>query len=252
MIVTFLGTGTSQGVPVIGCQCVVCRSLDHRDKRLRTSIHIDVDGYSIVVDPGPDFRQQMLRAGIMHLDAVIVTHEHKDHTGGLDDIRAYNFMQNMSMPIYAWPRVIEYLTNEYQYIFNSTYPGIPKINLIPIETHQFKVGPVMINALTVLHAKLPVLGLRIGAFAYITDANYIGEEEQKKLIDLDVLVLNALQQQPHISHYTLSEAMSVAKFLDPKQTYFTHMSHNIGLHKTIENQLPTSINLAYDMLKINI
>ena len=251
MTVTFLGTGTSQGVPVIGCECDVCRSLDFRDKRLRVSIHLQINGKSIIVDSGPDFRQQVLRESIRKLDALLFTHEHKDHTSGMDDIRAYNFMQHMDMPLYAEERVIDQIKQEYAYIFSGhNYPGIPRVNLFPISEEPFEVEGIAVTPIRVMHYKLPVLGFRIGNFTYITDANFIAEEEKAKIAGSEVIVLNALRKEPHISHFSLAEAVDLLAELKPKKAYLTHISHLMGFHREVEKELPEFVSLAYDGLKI--
>jgi phosphoribosyl 1,2-cyclic phosphate phosphodiesterase len=251
--VTFLGTGTSQGVPVIACSCPVCLSLDFRDKRLRTSIHVNIDDKSFVVDTGPDFRQQMLREYIQRVDAVIFTHAHRDHTAGLDDVRAYNFRQNMDMPVYGMREVLEQLKVEYSYIFaNANYPGLPRINLIEITEQPFNIDNVAIMPLPVLHLKLPVLGYRFGNFSYITDANFISDSTFEKLKGTEVLVLNALQREPHISHFNLDEALKMVEKIKPVKTYFTHISHKLGLHADIEKELPKGVALAFDGLQIEV
>jgi phosphoribosyl 1,2-cyclic phosphate phosphodiesterase len=230
--ITFLGTGTSQGVPVIGCQCEVCRSMDFRDKRLRTSVHLAVDGKSFVIDTGPDFRQQMLREDIRTLDGVVFTHGHKDHTAGLDDVRAYNFLQKMDMPVYGQANVLEQLKTEFYYAFEpQKYPGIPQLKLIEIDEEQFKADGVSFLPLPVMHLHLPVLGFRIGDFSYITDANLIPDSTVERLKGTDVLVLNALQREKHVSHFNLSEAIAQAHRIGAKRTYFIHISHRLGLHK---------------------
>lgn len=232
---------------------MVCQSLDYRDKRLRTSIHIDVKGNSLVVDTGPDFRQQMLRAGIRKLDAVLFTHEHKDHTAGLDDIRPFNFAQKKDMPVFARQPVIEQIQREFAYIFSSNrYPGIPQVDCIEITESPFQFEGVSITPIPVLHYKLPVLGFRIGDFSYITDANFIPDESLSKLEGTEVLVLNALQQESHISHFTLEQAIEQALKIGAKTTYFTHISHRLGLHQEVERNLPEGIFLAYDGLQISI
>ncbi|WP_210489302.1 MBL fold metallo-hydrolase [Rufibacter aurantiacus] len=253
MKVTFLGSGTSQGVPVIGCECEVCRSLDYRDKRLRVSILVEVDGKSLIVDTGPDFRQQMLRERIKRVDAVLFTHEHKDHTAGLDDIRAFNFMQHIDMPLYADQRVLNQLQQEFSYIFtNHTYPGVPRVELHPIQNEPFEVHGITITPINVLHHKLPVFGFRIGDFTYITDANYISAAEKEKIKGSKIVVLNALRKEPHISHYSLSEAISVLEELAPEQAYLTHISHLLGLHRVVEKELPSFVKLAYDGLALTL
>ncbi len=251
MKITFLGTGTSQGVPPIGCKSEVCLSLNPRDKRLRASIHLEWEGKSIVIDSGPDFRYQMIRAGINQLDAILFTHEHRDHTAGLDDVRSFNFIQKKSIPVYLHQRVYEVFQSQYDYIFfPAPYPGIPQIDWHIIENNNFLLGDCEIKPVFVSHYKLPVLGFVFDKFAYVTDANFISAEEKEKLKGMDVLVLNALRREPHISHFTLSEAVSLAKELGAKQTYFTHMSHQIGLHDSVCAELPDGIDLAYDGLQL--
>jgi phosphoribosyl 1,2-cyclic phosphate phosphodiesterase len=253
LIVTFLGTGTSQGVPVIGCICEVCTSLDYRDKRLRTSIHVEIDHQSFVIDTGPDFRQQMLREQVKRIDALLFTHAHRDHTAGLDDVRAYNFMQEMDMPVYGTRPVLEQLRVEYAYAFSPTkYPGIPRLLLQELSAEKIIVNGVSITPLPVLHMKLPVMGFRFGSFSYITDANFIPEETFKLLKGTEVLVLNALQLEPHVSHFNLEEALKVVERLQPKKAYFTHISHKLGQHQLIERKLPQDISLAYDGLQLVI
>lgn len=253
MIITFLGTGTSQGVPVIGCSCAVCQSLDFRDKRLRTSLHIAIDGNSFVFDTGPDFRQQALRERIATLDAVIFTHEHKDHTAGLDDVRAYNFRQKKDMPIYGHPRVINQLKQEFAYAFaDYRYPGVPLLEVHEIDNQPFTINGTRLTPIQVYHYKLPVFGFRLGDFTYITDANAIPEEEKQKVKGSKILVLNALQQQPHISHFTLEEAIAIAQELEAEQTYLIHMSHRMGQHEEVNKLLPIGISLAYDGLKLEL
>lgn len=253
MTITFLGTGTSQGVPVIGCSCEVCKSLDYRDKRLRASVHIQISGQSFVIDTGPDFRQQMLREGINRLDAVLFTHAHRDHTAGLDDVRAYNFLQKMDMPVYGMPETLHQIQNDFAYIFDEHgYPGLPQIDLRPLSHSPFSVNGVEVTPLPVVHLKLPVLGFRIGDFSYITDANFISEETYEKLRGTNVLVLNALQQEPHISHFTLTEAIQVAQKVGAHKTYFTHLSHKMGLHADVSKILPPNIEIAFDGLSLNL
>ncbi|WP_207434486.1 MBL fold metallo-hydrolase [Sabulibacter ruber] len=253
MKITFLGTGTSQGVPVIGCECEVCRSLDFRDKRLRVSILVEVGGRTLVIDSGPDFRQQMLRERVKRLDAVLFTHEHKDHTAGLDDIRAYNFMQHMDMPLYGDQRVLNQLQQEFSYIFtNATYPGVPRVELNPIQNEPFEVFGIPVTPINVLHHRLPVFGFRIGDFTYITDANFISDAEKEKIKGSKVVVLNALRKEPHISHFSLSEALAVLEEIGPEQAYLTHISHLLGLHQEVEKELPSFVNLAYDGLVLSL
>lgn len=252
--VTFLGTGTSQGVPLIGCKCKVCLSKDPLNKRLRSSIKIEIDGKSFVIDSGPDFRQQMLRSGTDNLDALIFTHEHKDHIAGMDDIRAYNYVQQKAIDVYATEQVQVALRREYQYIFaDFKYPGIPEINLHTIQNnHPFEAAGIRFTPIEVMHYKLPVLGFRVNNFTYITDANFISEDEKKKIVGSEVLVLNALRKEKHISHYTLDEAIQLAQELKVPKVYFTHISHQLGKHHEVNEALPDGIHLAYDGLSIEI
>jgi phosphoribosyl 1,2-cyclic phosphate phosphodiesterase len=240
-------------VPVIGCTCAVCQSLDYRDKRLRSSIHVTLDDQSFIVDTGPDFRQQMLRENISRIDAVIFTHAHRDHTAGLDDVRAYNFLQDMDMPVYGTQAVLDQLKIEYAYAFaKDAYPGIPRLTLNLIDDTPFVVNNVRIVPLPVTHLKMPVLGFRFGHFSYITDANHIPDETLEKLRGTETLVLNALQLEPHVSHFNLDEALQMAARIQPKKTYFTHISHKLGLHAAIEKHLPSNVSLAYDGLEISM
>jgi phosphoribosyl 1,2-cyclic phosphate phosphodiesterase len=253
--ITFLGTGTSQGVPMIGCHCPVCRSLDYRDKRLRVSVHVQVQDKSLIIDSGPDFRQQVLRERIDHLDALIFTHEHKDHTAGMDDIRAYNFRQQQDMPVYAEPRVLAQLKQEYAYIFaEHKYPGVPKVQTVPIlsDTAVFEVEGVAVQPIRALHYKLPVLGFRIGGFTYITDANYLSPESLELVRGSEVVVLNALRHEQHISHFSLQEAVDILTDLAPQRGYLTHIGHQLGRHRDVEATLPDFIRLAYDGLRVEV
>ncbi len=253
MIVTFLGTGTSQGVPVIACNCAVCRSLDFRDKRLRTSIHVEVDDNSLVFDTGPDFRAQILRERIRHLDAVIFTHEHKDHTAGLDDVRSFNFSQKYDMPVFGRKQVLQQIRTEFAYIFAAKkYPGAPCVELHEIENKEFEFNGLNILPIEVLHYKLPVFGFRIKDFTYITDVNHISNQEKEKIKGSKVLVVSALQKEKHISHFTLQEAIELVNELEVPQAYFIHMSHRLGKHADIEKELPDHIHLAYDGLKVTL
>jgi len=253
MKITFLGTGTSQGVPLIGCTCKVCTSSDKKDARLRSSVMIEHKNTNIVIDTGPDFRQQMLREKVTKLDAVVFTHEHKDHTAGLDEVRAFNFINQMVMPVYATERVQEALKREFAYIFaDLDYPGIPKINLHTINDDSFVVGDMQIQPINVLHYKLPVKAFRIGNFTYITDANFISPEEKEKIKGSEVIVINALRRNEHISHFTLNEAIDLANELKAKKTYFTHISHQLGNHEEVNLELPSHIELAFDGLQVEI
>jgi len=251
--VTFLGSGTSQGIPVIACSCAVCTSADTRDKRLRSSILLQVDDKNIVIDSGPDFRYQMLRAGVMHLDALVFTHEHKDHTAGLDDIRAFNYKQGEAINVYAHKRVQDALKKEFSYIFaHHKYPGIPQLDLFEIGHHPFEVAGVPFIPIEVMHFQLPVLGFRIADFTYITDAKTVSEVEKAKIKGSKVLVINALQQEKHISHFTLEEAVAFAQEIGAEKTYFTHISHRLGTHQKISEIVPAGVELAYDGLCINL
>lgn len=251
--ITFLGTGTSQGVPIVACDCDVCKSPDSRDKRLRSSILVETEKTRFVIDAGPDFRQQLLFQKIKQLDAVVFTHEHKDHIAGLDDVKAFNFINKMRMPIYATKRVETALQREFAYIFSEEkYPGIPEIDLINFDNEPFYVGDILLSPVNVMHYKLPVKGFRINDFAYVTDANFIPEEEKLKLKNLNVLVLNALRREPHVSHFTFEEAIDLVNELKPKKAYFTHISHQLGLHETVSKELPNNIELAVDGLQLII
>jgi len=251
--ITFLGTGTSQGVPVIACDCEVCTSTDSHDKRLRTSILIEGDDKTVVIDSGPDFRYQMLRAGVKHLDAIVFTHEHKDHVAGMDDIRAFNYRQNAPVDVYATTRVQEALKREFSYIFAEfKYPGIPQINLHTIGLAPFNIGSLHFIPVEVMHYKLPVLGFRIKDFTYITDAKTVSETEKQKIKGTKILVINALQTQSHISHFTLDEAILFAQEIGAEKTYFTHISHRLGLHEIMSQQLPPNVAFAYDGLQLSI
>ena len=250
--VSFLGTGTSQGVPLIACTCKVCNSSDSRDKRLRSSIKIDYNGAVIVIDSGPDFRQQMLRSNTARLDALLFTHEHKDHIAGMDDIRAFNYILNQAVDVYAHARVQEALKREFQYIFAEfKYPGVPEVNLHNLEASKpIDIAGLSIMPIEVMHYKLPVLGFRMNDFTYITDANFISESSKALIRGSKVLVLNALRHETHISHFTLQEAIELAKDLEVDKLYLTHISHQMGLHHAIQSGLPDGVHLAYDGLEL--
>jgi phosphoribosyl 1,2-cyclic phosphate phosphodiesterase len=251
--VIFLGTGTSQGIPVIGCKCEVCRSIDYRDKRLRSSIFVAYEGLHLVVDTGPDFRQQMLRERIDRLDAVLFTHEHKDHVAGMDDIRSYNFLQKKDMPIFVTKRVLSKLEKEFDYIFSNTgYPGVPKVEVHQISNDPFDIDGKKIIPIEVMHHKLPVLGFRFGDFTYITDANFISEKEKEKIKGTKILVLNALQQKQHISHFNLKEALALMEELKPEKGYLTHIGHFMGTHREVSKELPANVEIAWDGLQLEI
>jgi len=238
---------------VIGCDCEVCKSLDFRDKRLRSSIHLEVQGRSFVIDTGPDFRAQMLRESIRRLDAVIYTHEHKDHTAGMDDIRPFNYKQEGDIPIYGTAKVINQLKAEFSYVFAAKkYPGVPGVLVHEITNQPFDVQGVRITPVEVMHHRIPVFGYRIRDFVYITDANKIAPTEIEKVRGCRVLVLNALQIQPHISHFNLEEALQMVALIQPERTYFTHISHRLGTVGQIEKMLPRDISLAYDGLQLTL
>jgi len=250
--IIFLGTGTSQGVPVIGCFCDVCKSSDPRDKRLRASVYIEHNGLRLLIDAGPDFRQQLLRAQINNIDAILLTHEHRDHIAGLDDVRAFNYINKRAVDLYAEERVHRAIKHEFDYAFEENkYPGIPEFSLHTIDEKPFKIGSVEIIPIRVRHARLPVLGYRIGDIAYITDANHIEKREFTKLSGLSLLVINAVRHKPHISHFNLGEAVAIAQRVVAKQTYMTHISHQMGLHAIVEKELPSGIALAFDRLTVN-
>ncbi len=251
---TFLGTGTSQGIPVIACGCKVCMSDNPKDKRLRTSGMFEIDGRVLVIDTGPDFRQQMLQNNVKTIDAVIYTHEHKDHIAGMDDVRPFNYIQKKNIEIYATERVKEALHKDFHYAFDPKYqyPGIPLVNINLISNQTFDCQGIEVIPIEVLHYKLPVLGFRIKNFTYITDANYISEKEKEKIKGSKVLVVNALRHQTHISHFNLEEALELIAELKPEKAYLTHISHHLGLHKDVQEMLPENVYLAYDGLSIDL
>lgn len=250
--ITFLGTGTSQGLPMIGCKCPVCTSLDPRDKRLRSSVLVDYGGKRILVDTGPDFRQQMLRAGVSHLDAILLTHHHMDHTGGLDDVRALNYLENRPFPIYCEQHVQESLKKQYYYAFMQyRYPGAPEYDLHTITSLPFDIDGIPVIPIRAMHYKLPVLGFRFGDCAYVTDANYIPEDEFDKLKGLKIFVINTVKRGKHISHYSLSEAVEVAQRVGAERSFLTHLSHLLPKHNDFAAELPAGIEPAYDGLKLN-
>jgi phosphoribosyl 1,2-cyclic phosphate phosphodiesterase len=247
--ITFLGTGTSQGVPVIACDCETCASEDLHDKRLRTSILIEKDGTILVIDAGPDFRQQMLRENVRRLDAIILTHEHKDHIAGMDDVRAFNYKSQDAIDVYAEERVQKAVRKEYSYVFAEyQYPGIPKMRLNLVPDYGFTVNGITLTPLRAFHYRLPVYGFRIGNFAYITDANYIPEETKEKLFGVKYFVINALRKEKHISHFSLREAIDLIREISPRKAFITHISHQMGRHEEVTVTLPPEIMLAYDGL----
>lgn len=253
MKITFLGTGTSQGIPIIGSNHPVCLSNNSKDKRLRVSILVEWDNYTFVVDCGPDFRQQMLRANVTKIDGIIFTHEHADHTMGLDDIRPFFFKQG-DIPLYAHERVFKALEKRFDYIFTSEekYPGVPTVITNEIKNEKFTVGNLKVTPIDGLHHKLQVFGFRFKDFAYLTDMKTVRKEEVEKLANLDVLVVNALREKPHISHFNLEEALEFIKRVNPKRAYLTHISHHLGFHDDVQQKLPDNVFLAYDNLQITI
>jgi phosphoribosyl 1,2-cyclic phosphate phosphodiesterase len=253
--ITFLGTGTSMGVPMIACDCEVCRSTDSKDKRTRSSVKIEVDGKVIVVDTGPDFRQQMLSSNTKRLNAILFTHEHKDHTAGLDDVRAFNWINREPSYLFGEERTLEALKNEYAYAFKAKeekYPGAPELFMNEIGLDAFEAAGNMVQPIRVFHHKMPVLGYRTGDFSYVTDASNIPAESMDLLRNSKVLVLNALRIKPHISHFSLKQAIEVIQELAPERAYLTHISHHMGFHSKVSKQLPPNIHLGYDGLEIEI
>lgn len=253
MKLTFLGTGTSQGVPVIACQCQVCQSTDIRNNRLRTSALIEHQGTTILIDAGPDFRQQMLSAKVKVLDSILITHEHRDHIAGLDDVRAFNFILKRPMDIWAEPRVQEAIKNDFSYVFaDQKYPGSPEMIIHNIDGLPFSINGIKIIPIRAYHYKMPVYGFRIDNLTYITDANFIPEEEKEKIVGTQYLVINALRKQKHISHFSLPEALKLITELSPRKAFITHVSHQMGLYEDIQHELPENVYLAFDGLTIDI
>ncbi len=253
MKITFLGTGTSQGIPIIGSTHPVCLSEDPKDKRLRVSALVQWDDFSVLIDCGPDFRQQLLRTDCTKIDAVLFTHEHSDHTAGLDDLRPFFYRQG-ALDVYAHERVLKSLYKRFDYIFvtENKYPGVLTLNAHPITETPFSVGTKKVEPINVLHNSLPIFGFRMDAFAYITDAKTISTLEVEKLQNLDVLVINALRIEPHVSHFNLEEALDFIKLVNPKRAFLTHVSHHLGFHNDVENSLPENVHLAYDQLQISL
>jgi len=251
--ITFLGTGTSSGVPMIACDCEVCTSTNKKDKRLRSSILVESSSTTLAVDTTPDFRYQMLRANVKRLDAIIFTHPHKDHIAGLDDVRAFNFFSGKPMDIFANEMTQEVIIREFPYAFADTkYPGVPEIRLNTIAFDEFTVGDIKVTPILVWHMKMPVLAFRFGKFTYVTDANRIDEDEKEKIRGSEVFVVNVLRKQSHVSHFSLGEAIDLVRELNIPVVYFTHISHQLGLHQDIEAELPANIHLAYDGLTITV
>lgn len=254
MKITFLGTGTSQGIPVIGSSHPVCLSKNPKDKRLRVSVMVSWENYNYVIDCGPDFRQQMLTHKVAHLDGILFTHEHADHTAGIDDIRPFFFRQG-DIPVYAHNRVVKELQRRFDYIFadENRYPGAPAIDVNLVEKNNpFVIGNLEVVPIEVLHNRLPVLGYRLGDFAYITDAKAVEEDQLIKLRGIKVLAVNALRKEPHHSHFNLEEALQFVEKVGPEVAYFTHISHHMGFHDEVEKELPDHIHLAYDNLIVTI
>lgn len=253
MKLTFLGTGTSQGVPVIACNCPVCQSSDIHDKRLRTAVLIEHNKASILIDAGPDFRQQMLNAKVKQLDSILLTHEHRDHIAGIDDVRAFNFVNRCPMDIWAEERVQKALKSDFSYIFaKDKYPGSPEVILHSIDGLPFSINDVKIVPIRAFHFKMPVYGFRIDNLTYLTDANFIPEEEKEKMVGTQYLVINALRKQKHISHFSLPEALKLISELSPRKAFITHISHQMGLYKDVQKELPENVFLAYDGLSIDL
>ena len=254
MNLTFLGTGTSQGVPVIACKCAVCTSADPRDCHLRTSALVTTDNdENILIDIGPDFREQMLRHNVSHLEGILITHAHRDHVGGIDDIRSFNYVQNRKMDIYCNQEARTAIERDYHYIFvPHEFPGLPEAEMHELDgNHPFCVGQTEVIPIKAMHKNLPILGFRIGSLAYLTDANYIAPEEMDKLNDLEILVINALRKEKHFSHYSLPEALEVIKTVAPREAYLTHVSHEMGLYAEVNATLPPHVQIAYDGLTVH-
>ena len=252
---TFLGTGTSQGIPMIGCTCEVCRSPHAHDRRLRSSALVRFRGKTFLIDAGPDFRQQMLREGITHLDAILLTHNHKDHTGGLDDVRSFNYLENRPFPIYCEAHVLDSLRKEYYYVFSEhPYPGVPEMDIHLITGNAFEIDGIPVTPIRAMHYKLPVLGFRFGSCAYLTDANYIPETEFDKLRGLDIFVLNTVKRGRHISHFALEEALEICRRVGARQSYLTHLSHMLPRHAALSRELkglPFRVQPAFDGLTVS-
>ncbi len=249
---TFLGTGTSTGVPVVACDCKVCTSIDIRDRRLRTSILLEIEGHNFVIDCGPDFRYQMIREKVEDITAILFTHGHRDHIAGLDDVRAFNYVLNKTVDIFATQGVIDSINKEFPYILKEKrFFGAPQLHFHVIENTPFSVNGVEFIPIEVMHHKMPVFGFRVQDFTYITDASYISDEEKKKITGSKILVINALRKSPHISHFSLEQALEVIKEVKPEKAFITHLSHFMGLHEAIEESLPENVFIAYDGLRIH-
>lgn len=253
MKVKFLGTGTSQGVPVIGCKCAACTSDDPHDNRLRSSVLIESSKISVVIDTGPDFRQQMLREEVSRLDAVVYTHEHRDHIAGMDDIRSFNFLQDKPMDLYAENRVIHSLETSFPYVFRENkYPGVPRVQFHEIDTGSFAVGDIHFIPIRMMHHDMPVLGFRIKDFAYLVDTNYIAPEEKEKLMGISQVVIGAIRKEKHHSHFSLEEAIELFTELQPEEGYISHISHQMGRERDYKTLMPEGLSAAYDGLCLEI
>ncbi|MBK8555377.1 MAG: MBL fold metallo-hydrolase [Lewinellaceae bacterium] len=253
MLLSFLGTGTSQGVPIIGCDCPVCQSEDPRDKRLRSSVLVQEGDVNILIDAGPDLRQQMLRAGTKHLDAILLTHEHNDHVIGLDDVRPFNYRSGHAISVYALPRVAAEVRLRFAYIFGEPIPGLPRIELHDLDKAiDFHIGKIHIQPIEVMHGRLPILGFRFNRLAYLTDVKSVSAVEMEKLKGVQHLVVNALQHKSHPTHFSLQEALAFIEKVQPEKAYITHLSHHMGKMVDLEPLLPTDVVIAYDGMKIEI
>ena len=253
MKITFLGTGTSQGVPVIACECGVCASTDPKDKRLRTSLLLETENTTLLFDAGPDFRQQMLRENVTKLNAILLTHEHKDHIAGLDDVRAFNHKSQSAIDIYSESRVQKAIRREFSYVFSEIrYPGIPKMRLCTVSDNPFSINGIEILPIRAYHHNLPVYGFRVGDFAYITDANYVPEESKEKLAGIKYFAINALRKEKHISHFCLNETIKLITEISPEKAFITHVSHQMGFYDEVSKKIPSKIYLAYDGLSVLI
>jgi phosphoribosyl 1,2-cyclic phosphate phosphodiesterase len=253
LTITFLGSGTSTGIPMVACGCEVCTSVDEKDTRLRSSIMVQSATTTIVVDATPDFRYQMLRKKVKHIDGILITHPHKDHVAGVDDTRPFQFFSHKPTEIYGSVMSLEGIKKEIPYAFaEKRYPGVPVVNLHEITLEPFKIGDIPITPILVWHHRMPVYGYRFGSFTYITDANRIDDTERKKIKGSKIIVLNALRNEAHISHFTLKEAIQIAQELKIPQAYFTHISHQLGLHEEVSSALPAGIALAYDGLELHV
>ncbi len=251
--ITVLGTGTSQGIPVVACECPVCQSTDQKDKRLRTSVMVQTHHNTFVIDAGPDFRQQMLRENVKKLDTILITHDHKDHIGGIDDVRAFNWVMQKPMNIFATPKSITTIQKDFSYAFeDNRYPGAPQIQLREIDSSPFQIGEDTIIPIKAMHGTLPVVGFRVGDFSYLTDASYAEPEEMNKMKGSKAIIINALRKEKHHSHYTLNEAMEILKELKPEKGYLTHISHQMGLYAEVSKELPKGIEMAWDGLSMEV